>query len=290
MIVLILIILMPTITSAQTSHLFGGQELDQESRLYYFNQRYYQPEIGRFTQPDPLQNFLVTPELKQKTGLELEEVLANPQRLNSYSYGLNNPVNVVDPTGESPAVSEERQESFVAISDYIRNDESYWLIRDRDGNAAALDAIWQKALALNNNEVGKALDTFYDAVCIDWAHDKVLDASHEEYEARLLNLPNNLVGEYGGSFLHTDKLQHFVASARLAYRYGARTAMLLGRLKEVQDGVKAVFNFKQGGYFVLRKQDEGYSRGDILANRLGIFWLMEYNLGQVNPSTVINNW
>ena len=293
--IIILLFLIPGSALAQTDYRFTGRPLDSQAGLYYFNQRYYDPNIGRFTQPDPMQNFLVAPGLEQKTGMSLEEVLANPQRLNSYSYALNNPVNLVDPTGEAPKVSEDRQDRFNQASDYIRNDDSYWLIRDRDGNSAALDAIWNKSLDLSKNEegeinMGDALDTFYDSVNVNWRDDKTLDADRADYLNRLHNLPNALVGEYGGDISKFDKLQHFVASARLAYKYGPRIAMFLGRVKEVQDGISSIFNIREGSYLGLRKQDEGYSRGDIFANQLGIFWLMEYQRGNISPSVVFNNW
>ena len=289
-----LIIFVPFITRAQTDYRFNARPLDKGSDLYYLGQRYYNPTIGKFTQPDPLQNFLVTPELESRTGLKLEDVLANPQRLNSYSYSLNNPVNVIDPTGESPQVSEERRGRFNQISDYIRNDDSYWLTRDRDGNAAALDAIWQKSMDLSKNDkgevsLGNALDTFYDAVHIDWAHDQVLDESEEDFRNRFANLPTNLVGQWGGDKSNIDKLQHFVASARLTYKYGPRIAGLLGRLKEVHDGFKALFNNKYSGYKALKQADEGYSQRDVVADQVGIFWWQEWRSGQASPSDVINN-
>lgn len=68
--------------SFQVSRRFTGQILDAESGLYYYNARYYDPELGRFIQPDT----------------EIPD-LSNPQSYNRYSYVLNNPLRYTDPSG-----------------------------------------------------------------------------------------------------------------------------------------------------------------------------------------------
>jgi len=55
---------------------FTGKELDSE--LYYFNARYYDSNIGRFTSVDPVEGN------------------------NPYAYVENNPMNLVDPSGMAP--------------------------------------------------------------------------------------------------------------------------------------------------------------------------------------------
>lgn len=69
--------------TAQPAHQFTGQRFDSSTGLYYFKARYYDPRTGRFLSPDPM---------IQDPG--------DPQSLNAYSYVRNNPVNLVDPTGE----------------------------------------------------------------------------------------------------------------------------------------------------------------------------------------------
>ncbi|MFH0769583.1 MAG: RHS repeat-associated core domain-containing protein [Chloroflexota bacterium] len=64
-----------------TDKLFTGQRLD-DTGLYYYGARYYDPTIGRFISPDT-----IVPQS------------ANPQALNRYSYVLNNPLRYTDPTG-----------------------------------------------------------------------------------------------------------------------------------------------------------------------------------------------
>jgi RHS repeat-associated protein len=71
---------------------FQGKELDAETGLYNFGARYYNPALGRFMSPDwsgrpapvPYANF------------------ANPQSLNLYTFGLNNPLSMRDSDGHCP--------------------------------------------------------------------------------------------------------------------------------------------------------------------------------------------
>ena len=61
---------------------FTGKELD-ESGLYYYGARYYDPATGRFITTDSVKGSL-----------------KDPQSLNRYSYTMNNPLKYIDPTGE----------------------------------------------------------------------------------------------------------------------------------------------------------------------------------------------
>ncbi len=63
---------------------FTGKERDSESGLDNFGARYDSSSMGRFMTPDPLLN----------SGRP-----SNPQTWNRYAYAMNNPLNIVDPTG-----------------------------------------------------------------------------------------------------------------------------------------------------------------------------------------------
>jgi RHS repeat-associated protein len=67
--------------SVPTDKKFTGQRLDATG-LYYYNARYYDPNIGRFISPDTF-----------------VQEYTNPQTWNRYSYVLNNPLRYKDPLG-----------------------------------------------------------------------------------------------------------------------------------------------------------------------------------------------
>jgi RHS repeat-associated protein len=65
-----------------TSRLWQGQRAEPDNGLVYMNARYYDPELGQFTAPDS-----IVPDP------------ASPQTLDRYSFGDNDPMNKVDPSG-----------------------------------------------------------------------------------------------------------------------------------------------------------------------------------------------
>lgn len=71
-----------------------GKMRDEETGLLYYGARYYDPVTGRFISSDPL--YATPGSLSQQ---EHEVFLGNSQRLNLYSYVLNNPVVFIDPNG-----------------------------------------------------------------------------------------------------------------------------------------------------------------------------------------------
>jgi RHS repeat-associated protein len=68
--------------SVDSPHQFTGQRNDATTGLYFYNARYYDPQLGRFTSADT-----VVPGP------------GDPQALNRYSYSRNNPIILVDPSG-----------------------------------------------------------------------------------------------------------------------------------------------------------------------------------------------
>lgn len=84
--------------ATQNEYGFAGERSDPSTGLQYLRARYYDPEIARFISRDPHPG---NPQL--------------PLTLNPYQYGLNNPVNHIDPTGEFSLVSVSISVAIVGV-------------------------------------------------------------------------------------------------------------------------------------------------------------------------------
>ena len=72
----------PDVGAVDEAPRFTGKVWDEKVGLYYFNARWYDPELGRFISEDPYAG-----------------ELNRPRSLTRYLYGTNNPLRYTDPTG-----------------------------------------------------------------------------------------------------------------------------------------------------------------------------------------------
>jgi RHS repeat-associated protein len=146
---------------ASDRYSFTGKEFDDGIGLYYFDARYYDPTIGRFITTDPV--------LGETSDL---------QRLNCYSYSLNNPFSYKDPTGMTVTVSgpdsddmtflryalddREKANSLSASLQTI-NGKERWVVgnggqdwtRSKNPNAQLLQAAMDSSVVINFRIDGK---------------------------------------------------------------------------------------------------------------------------------------
>jgi len=71
--------------STANNFLYSGEQYDSTLHLYYLRARYYNPAVGRFQSAD-----------------SYEGQFEQPATLSKYVYVQNNPVNLLDPSGQGP--------------------------------------------------------------------------------------------------------------------------------------------------------------------------------------------
>ena len=91
------------------NYLFTGQEFDREAGLYYYNARYYDPEIGRFIQPDTIIPYVF-----------------DSQSFNRYAYCRNNPVMCVDPSGHQAMIIVNNSGQPINRPENYSEDDNYY--------------------------------------------------------------------------------------------------------------------------------------------------------------------
>jgi len=87
-------------TSTNERRQFIGQFSDM-SNLMYLNARYMDPSRGQFLSEEPIfLNIGDATQVKQLSQQDQQAYLTDPQQLNSYSYGRDNPITRKDPNGK----------------------------------------------------------------------------------------------------------------------------------------------------------------------------------------------
>jgi RHS repeat-associated protein len=122
-----------TRVSVSTSTNEKRKYIDQfadDSGLNYLNARYYNPTQGQFLTQDPTFLAVGNPnQIQQLSQQNQKMVLADPQQLNSYSYGRDNPITQKDPGGNAASQFAEiiynimylngGRSSLSSVNDYI---------------------------------------------------------------------------------------------------------------------------------------------------------------------------
>jgi RHS repeat-associated protein len=102
---------------------FAGSERDGETGLDYMKARYISSTQGRFISADPMY-------------IEIKR-LSDPQRLNLYTYGKNNPLLFVDPTGLDVEVSGDFANQYVQ---YLQEGVSFRISLNSKNKVSIVDA------------------------------------------------------------------------------------------------------------------------------------------------------
>ncbi len=99
----------------QNQYKYNGKELDQETGLYYYGARYYDPKGSLWLSVDPM-----------------AEVY---RRWSPYCYTVDNPVNMIDPDGKETRVAQNEDGTYRIIGGVLNEDRNiYVYTKDKDGN------------------------------------------------------------------------------------------------------------------------------------------------------------
>jgi RHS repeat-associated protein len=122
---------------------FTGKERDAESGLDNFGARFDASSLGRFIIPDPLY-------------LEVHR-LGDPQQLNLYAYGKNNPLKFTDPSGMDIYCvgTEEYCAAYLAA---LQKDVSFKIGYDENGKVVAVGDVDKKSLSKSDKQFLSAID------------------------------------------------------------------------------------------------------------------------------------
>ena len=74
-----------------TPYLFNAKEFDEETGMYYYGARYYEPRVSLWMSCDPMEE--------------------NTPFYSTYSYCLNNPILLIDPDGAYPIITITKQKT-----------------------------------------------------------------------------------------------------------------------------------------------------------------------------------
>ncbi|TWP24608.1 type IV secretion protein Rhs [Apibacter muscae] len=81
-------------------YLFNGKELDEETGLYYYGARYYNPRESVWISTDPLSGYNPIFEKEHYIDGQHNGGVYNSGNLNTYGYTYQNPIKYVDPNGK----------------------------------------------------------------------------------------------------------------------------------------------------------------------------------------------
>jgi RHS repeat-associated protein len=101
---------------------YTGQDYDESTGLNYLGNRYQNGSIGKFISQDPVFQAVGSgAEVQARTGLKLQQYLSDPQGMNSYSYARNNPMKLVDKSGDYFETAFDVAMFSLSLNDFRQN-------------------------------------------------------------------------------------------------------------------------------------------------------------------------
>src|SRR5690625_1317559 len=86
--------------SFNNSYKFNGKELDEETGLYYYGARYYNPRTSVWLSVDPIALWQPVQEVEHYIEGQHNGGYFNPKNMSVYGYTYQNPLRYIDPNGK----------------------------------------------------------------------------------------------------------------------------------------------------------------------------------------------
>ena len=169
---------------------YNGQYTDEETGLIYLRNRYYDPEIGRFTQEDPYWNpgNMIYGDSGNNNIPSYESI---SQSANLYVYCASDPINSVDPTGENWVV-----DKLGEIANYALK-WGYWAQKQAQRDFWWCGAEWYLKPNGYLTSAWMLENSLQDNPEDQWRGDDSRIASLIKNDPEFLNLAYNCIDAYG---------------------------------------------------------------------------------------------
>ena len=146
-----------------TPYLFNAKEFDEETGMYYYGARYYEPRLSLWMSTDPM-----------------EEKYPD---FSSYVYCMGNPVKLIDPQGTETHVAQNEDGTYRVIGGELNNDKNIYLYsKDKNGNYT----IRGKSIGISTSTT-----SFYNSDKKKWAIGSTINPKDGSGENFLNNLVEN---------------------------------------------------------------------------------------------------
>ena len=195
----------------RTPWLFTGKELDEETGLYYFGARYYDPRTSVWQSPDPI--------LTKYMSGSGNAGIYNSMNLGLYSYSYANPVNLVDPDG-----NEVTQDAVITWSNMVDNVRTWETNSFGENSSISLSdrlVSFRDAVHSNTNFEGTNADTSSLGWHYFFTSEGWIDMGHFSNAARF----SNVIGE-GATKFFGDAVEggQFLSAHIPGYNKGTQTS------------------------------------------------------------------
>ena len=215
-------ILMNSTGITENNYLYTGEQYDPNIGFYYLRSRMYNPSIGRFLTPDMN-----------------EGSIYDPVSLHKYTYSANNPINLVDPSGQMYL---DIYVSLTIMS--VLNSYYMMLFKDLYVTVGIADEVLRPAYALyyksleliaagyDNPGVWQLLTTSREQIAS--GHTMLLKA----YSQNLKEFAKDRLMPIKGKFKTADDLLHFDIINMVSNPSDPSSYITINILKDLQDIAK----------------------------------------------------